>query len=182
MKPVSPWKWTALLSAVFAILGVMGLAATLVMHSIQPLMLGILLLVGGVLQLWQSIRVLGWKVKLWHVIIAFLYIGAGLFVLNRPENASGLFATMIAGFLFAIGISRLFIALRKDRSGGSWFTLASGLGALSMGGLLVAKSPVAGLFAVGLFVSIDLLLQAISLFGLARSERLTDRATPLPSM
>lgn len=72
-------------------------------------------------------------------MIALHHLVAGRYVVSRPEQASWLFATMIAGFLFAVGVSRLFIALRKDQEWDSWFTLASGLGSLGLGGLLVAK-------------------------------------------
>lgn len=167
----SAWKWIAALALIFALLGVAGLFTTITLHTLHAQTLGVLLGVGGGLQIWQCFRVRGWKGSLWHFIIAVLYIGAAALVLTRPEQASGLFATMIAGILLAIGISRLFLALRSDKAGGSLITLVSGLGALALGVLLVVKWPVSGLFAVGLFVSLDLLLQGLSIFAIARAAR-----------
>lgn len=165
------WKRVAALALIFLLLGGAGLFTTITLHTLHAQTLGVLLCVGGVLQIWQCLWVRGWRGSLWHFIIAALYIGAAALVLTRPEQASGLFATLIAGILLAIGVSHLFLALRSDKAGGSIITLVSGLGALALGSLLVLKWPVSGLFAVGLFVSLDLLLQGLSVFAIARAAR-----------
>ncbi len=179
---INGWKWITALAVIFALLGSTGLFTALTLHTLHAQTLGVLLGVGGLLQIWQCLRVSGWKGRLWHFIIAVLYLGAAGLVLSSPEQASGLFATLIAGILLAIGISRLFLALRSDKAGGSIITLISGLGALALGALLVLKWPVSGLFAVGLFVSLDLMLQALSVFAIARAARKFTATSPSPEI
>ncbi len=173
------WKWIAALAVVFTCLGVTGLIATFSAGSISTVLLGILLLLGGLLQLAEARRVPSWKGVLWHLVIALLYSAAGVFVLLRPVEASGLFATMIAGVLVAIGLSRLYLARGGRGRKGNLSTLMAGIGSLLLAGLLILRWPVSGLFAVGLFVSLDLLLQSWSLLSLARAAR---RGTAEPAL
>lgn len=162
-------KCNLALAAVSALSGLAGLAATGLMRPFPAVIPGILLLAGGALQIWEAWRVKGWKGTLWHGLMAVLYDAAGVYVLRHPDQASGLFAVLIAGVLLAMGLSRLFAALGTKKQKAPLSTLITGSGSFLCGVLLLARWPVSGLLAAGLFVSLDLLLRSWSLFGAARS-------------
>ncbi len=52
------------------------------------MLFGALLMVGGVFQLLNAFQLKGWKSVLWHVLIALLYIAAGLVIFTDPVFAS----------------------------------------------------------------------------------------------
>ena len=83
--------WTSLLilGIIFLILGVIGLSMTLVLTLASVFFLGVLLLIGGGSQLYQSFfKCKGWRSILVHLVIALLYVFAGIItILNRqPSN------------------------------------------------------------------------------------------------
>ena len=128
---------------------------------------GILLMVGGVGQIIEAFKCTGWKSVLWHIMIAVLYILAAISILEDPIAASVLWTAIIAGALIVAGIFRIVIALRH-RSSASWVALVlSGIISVLLGGMLFAKWPYSGLFAIGLFVSVELLSQGFSLIMLS---------------
>ena len=89
------WKWLLFVGVVFLILGVVGLARIFTLTVASVLFFGILLLIGGCIQLFESFKCKGWKSILWHVVIAVIYILVGIEIIARPLVASALLTLMI---------------------------------------------------------------------------------------
>jgi uncharacterized membrane protein HdeD (DUF308 family) len=88
----------------------MGMTMALTMVSM--LYFGILLLFGSGAQLVEVFRSEGWKGRIWHVLIAVLYLIAGIIVVSNPALASATLTVLIASSLIAIGVLRLVIAIQ----------------------------------------------------------------------
>ena len=99
----------------------------------------------------------GWKGLVWHAAIAVLYIAGGVVVIYDPMSVSALISLAVGGVLAAVGLARILIA-RQMR--------ARGTGALGM-----LEWPLSGLFAIALFIAVDLLLQGVSMVWLALRAR-----------
>lgn len=161
------WGWLLGLGILFLVLGFIGLSCVVSLTLTSALVFGVLVLIGGVAQIIEAFKCTGWKSVLWHIMIALLYILAGISILMDPAAASVIWTAMIAGALVVVGIFRMVIAL-GHRGSSSWFgLLLSGIVSLLLGGMLFAKWPYSGLWAIGLFVAVELLSQGISLIALA---------------
>ena len=167
----SNWGWLLGLGILFLILGFIGLSCVATLTLTSALVFGILVLIGGVAQIIEAFKCTGWKSVLWHVMIALLYVLAGISIVIDPAAASIIWTAIIAGALVVVGIFRIVIAL-GHRGSSSWFGLLfSGIVSLLLGAMLFAKWPYSGLWATGLFVAVELLSQGISLVALALSAR-----------
>ena len=98
------WKWLLVVGILCLVLGFIGLGLTFVLTLASVLYFGVLMLVAGGAQLVQAFRCSGWRSVLAHVLIALLYVVAGLMVITRPLLASMLLTGALAGMLLLIGV------------------------------------------------------------------------------
>lgn len=165
------WGWLLALGIVFIILGTIGLGMTFALTVVSLLVFGVLLLVGGVIQIVQAVKVKGWKSVLWHVLMAVLYLLAGIAVLTDPVLASLVLTLMLAGAIAAIGIIRVVVAIQhRDTKGWIW-SLLSGIVSIVLGVLIYVQWPISALWLIGLFVAIDLIVHGWSYIFLALAAR-----------
>ena len=82
------WGWLLALGIVFIILGTIGLGMSFALTLASVLVFGWLLIIGGVLQIVDVFQCKGWKSIAWHVLIAVLYVLAGVSVITDPLLAA----------------------------------------------------------------------------------------------
>src|SRR5450432_2749938 len=130
------WGWLLGLGILFLVLGFIGLSCVVTLTLTSALVFGILVLIGGVAQIIEAFKCTGWESVLWHIMIALLYVVAGISILIDPAAASMIWTAIIAGALVFVGISRIVIAL-GHRGSRSWVgLLLSGIISLALGGML----------------------------------------------
>jgi len=165
------WGWLLALGIVFIILGTIGLGMTFALTVASLLVFGVLLLVGGGVQIVQAIKDKGWKSVVWHLLMALLYLLAGIAVLGDPVLASLVLTLMLAGAIAAIGIIRVVVAIQhRDTKGWVW-SLLSGIVSIVLGILIYSQWPFSALWLIGLFVAIDLIVHGWSYIFLALAAR-----------
>jgi uncharacterized membrane protein HdeD (DUF308 family) len=156
------WGWLLGLGVVFVILGFIGLGMTFAVTMASVLMFGILLLVGAGAQFVDAAKCKGWKGIIFHILIAFLYVVAGIGAIVDPVGASAVLTLMLAGALIFIGLVRGIMAFQM-RGVGNWlWPLLGGVISILLGGVILANWPVSGLWIIGLFVSIELIVNGWS--------------------
>lgn len=171
------WGWMLAVGIIFIVLGTIGLGMSGALTLASVMIFGILLLIGGGVQLADAFKCTGWKGMLWHVLIALLYIAAGFLMINRPLLASTAITAMLAGAFMVIGVFRIFIAIRmRDHKGWIWLLIA-GLISLALGIMIMNQWPVSGLWVIGLFVAIEMIFHGWSYVLLA----LAAKNSPGPS-
>ena len=104
------WAWMLSLGIVMVILGVIGLGMTVLFNEIVVMYFGFLLLFGSGVQLMQAFRAEAWKGRVWHVLIALVYIVGGIIAVTEPVIAGMTLALLIAWTLIVIGVLRLVMA------------------------------------------------------------------------
>src|SRR5205823_13272287 len=92
-------------------LGVVGLGMTFFLTLASVLYFGVLMLIGGVVQIVHAVKCSGWKSVISHVLIGLLYVVAGFMIVARPLLASVVLTWILACFLIAVGVLRLVIAI-----------------------------------------------------------------------
>jgi uncharacterized membrane protein HdeD (DUF308 family) len=152
------WGWLVALGIIFVLLGAAGLGMTVYLTLVSMFFFGVLLVIGGVSQLVDSFKSTRWKGILWHALIGVLYIICGGIVIYDPFLASIYLTMFIGGLLIIIGISRILMVITlKDLK--VWgLILVSGLAAIILGIMILAHWPLSGMWVIGLFIAIELMI------------------------
>ena len=151
------WAWMLSLGIVMVMLGVIGLGMTVLFNEIVVMYFGFLLLFGSGVQLMQAFRAEAWKGRVWHVLIALVYIVGGIIAVTEPVIAGMTLALLIAWTLIVIGVLRLFMGLQMRGAAGWLWTLLGGVLSVVLGVMIINEWPQSGLWVIGLFVAIEIL-------------------------
>ncbi len=165
------WGWLLAFGVLSILLGTIGLGMTFGLTLASVLFFGVLLIAGGVAQLIDAFKCKGWKSTLWHVLIALLYVAAGILIVVDPVLASATFTLVLAWILIAVGIMRGVMAFQLRPADGWFWPLLSGIVSIALGGMIIAEWPVSGLWVIGLFVAIELILNGWSYVFVALAAR-----------
>jgi uncharacterized membrane protein HdeD (DUF308 family) len=166
------WGWLLAFGIISILLGGIGLYMTFGLTMATVVFFGALILAAGLLQLVQAFGCKGWKGMLAHVLIALLYVAAGILILVDPILASSLLTLVLAGILIVVGAVRIMLALQVRGMAAGWYwALLSGLVSILLGGMIIAQWPASGLWVIGLFVAIELIFSGWSYVFLALDAR-----------
>ncbi len=166
--------WLLLMGALFVLLGVIGLGMTVTLTLTSILFLGAFLAVGGVFQAVTALRnrkeKSGGELAL-ELLLALLYVAAGLWVMANPAMASMLATAAIAGLLGGLGFVRILAAFRRRPEPGWGWLLTAGITSLVLAGLILAQWPVSGLWVIGLFIAVEMIFHGWAYIVLALALR-----------
>jgi uncharacterized membrane protein HdeD (DUF308 family) len=175
------WGWMLAMGIVMVILGTLGLGATFMVTMATMFFFGVLILIGSGAQLVEAFYVQGWKSRVWHVLVAVLYFVAGITIINQPALASTMFTLIIAFTLIAIGGVRIIAAFQMRGVEGWVWMLIAGIAAVVLGTMIVAKWPVSGLWVIGLYVAIELIMNGWSMIAVALAAKKMKSLAAAPS-
>lgn len=152
------WGWVLGLGILFLILGCIGLGMVVGLTLASMFFFGALLIISGLTHIVDVFKHKHWKGMIWQALIAVLYIAGGCVVLYDPFLASTLITAILAGVLIVIGITRIIMALAlKDSQGWGWLLLA-GITAIILGVLILLQWPISGLWVIGMFIAIEMIV------------------------
>ncbi|HYQ91386.1 MAG TPA: DUF308 domain-containing protein, partial [Candidatus Competibacteraceae bacterium] len=120
----------------------------------------------------------GWKSVLWHVLIALLYVAAGIVIIVDPILASMTLTLMLAWILITVGVFRIIMAFQLRPVAGWFWPLLSGIVSILLGSMIIAQWPVSGLWVIGLFVAIELIFNGWAYVFIALAARKTSQVEP----
>lgn len=163
--------WLVVIGMGFIILGFIGLGMTFAVTTASIMFYGIMLIVGAGAEFVDAAKRKGIKGIVYQVLTGLLYLFAGLVILTNPIQAELILTLMIAGILMLVGLTRVVMAM-KMRESGSWVMhFISGLVSAVLGVLILIQWPVSGLWVIGLFVSVELLVNGCSYIFLGVSSK-----------
>ncbi len=169
------WGWLLVAGIGLIIFGAIGLYMEVVVTVATVLYIGILTVAAGVLVTIGSFKAEGWKAKLWQLLVGVAYIVAGVVMWMEPEATATWVTLFISAALIAAGILRMVAGAQMRGTDGWILTIISGVAGIALGVLLFADWPLSGTYAIGMFVSIDMLMQGISLSSVAFAARRVGR-------
>jgi uncharacterized membrane protein HdeD (DUF308 family) len=170
------WGWLLALGISLIVLGTLGLWMSFAMTLATVIMFGALLTVGGVFQLLSAFQFKGWKSLVWHVLIALLYIAAGIVIFIDPVFASLSLTIALAWILIVVGVLRIFMAFQLRAVKGWFWPLVSGLISIALGAMILAQWPTSGFWVIGLFVAIEMIFNGWSSVFVALAARKAAKA------
>ncbi len=182
------WGWMLALGILMTVLGVIGVGMAYWLTIAAILWFGVLAIVGGIAQLIDAFHYKGWKSVLWHVIIAVVYVIAGIVLIAMPVASAFWLTLFLAAALVVTGIVRLVVAFQMRGAGSGWIWVAvSAVISIALGILIwsqvlppqaavdTAEEATAWIqqwgWIIGLFVAIELIMQGASMIAIALAAR-----------
>jgi uncharacterized membrane protein HdeD (DUF308 family) len=151
------------------ILGFIGIYLSTAMTMTTILFMGIFLIIIGIIFLIETFSAPDWKGKFLNLALSILYVGGGVVTVLNPVSTAIWFTLFLAVFLTMIGVLRIIMAFQiKDRTDAwSWIAFG-GLLNIILGVLVYMQWPASGLWVIGLFISIELIIHGFNAIVLSR--------------
>src|SRR5262245_53044929 len=137
-----------LLGVLFIVLGVFAIVEPQVAGLAVAVLVGWLLLGGGVVHAVSAFRVAGARNVIWHVLLAVLYVVAGLYFLTHPQLGLGSLTLFLAVILLIEGIVWV-VAYFRLPTGNGWL-LFNGIVTILLGLMIWGHWPSSSVWAIGL--------------------------------
>jgi uncharacterized membrane protein HdeD (DUF308 family) len=149
------WGWFLAFGIVLLALGIAAIVRSVTATVASMVVFGWLLIFGGIFQFVAAFMVGKWGGFFLHLLIAILFAIVGIMMVARPVISAETWTLVIAVFFLVGGLYQLIASFWTHLAGWGWQAL-SGVVATVLGVLLLVGWPVSGLWAIGLFVGIDL--------------------------
>lgn len=175
------WGWMLGLGILAIVLGTVGLGRLYAVTIVGVVFFGWLILIEGGIQVVHAFQCRGWKSVVWHGLIAVLHVIAGIVVISDPLLASSLLTIFLAASILAGGVVRIVLALQHRAAGGWLWPLVSGAVSVLLGLMIWAKWPYSGLFVIGLFIAVELILNGWAMVAIALAARASSGESDTPS-
>ncbi len=153
------WRWFLGWGIAFSVLGLLAITYATAITLISVIFLGAILVAGGIVlivdayQFWWG----RWSEFLLHAGLGLLYALVGLLLIIGPAKASLSLTLLLAIFYIGLGVIRIIYTFILELPHRGW-RIANGLVAILLGVLIISQWPASGLFVIGLFVGVDLLI------------------------
>ena len=164
------WGWFLGLGIVLIILGAIAIGSAFLMTIASVFLFGWILIIGGVMEVVHAFWHKRWAGFFLDLLTGLLYVVVGWMMVNNPQESALLLTLLIAMFLVFEGVFRIVTAItvRYPHWGSVLF---NGIISLLLGILIWRRWPVSGLWVMGLFVGIEMLLNGWSLVRLSMTGR-----------
>jgi uncharacterized membrane protein HdeD (DUF308 family) len=158
--------WIIALGFVYIIAGVIALGSVVMATVVSVFVVGIMMLIAGVAEVINAFQIKTWSKFIFWLLLGALYIVAGLLTFENPVLAAEILTLFLGISLIVSGIVRVFLAFSMQRAMPWLWVLLSGIITLLLGVIIVAHWPVSGLYILGLFLGIDLVIAGMGWVGI----------------
>lgn len=164
------WGWFLALGILLILLGSGVIASSYYATIFSMILFGIFLISAGIVQVVQAFLARKWSGFFLSLFLGLLYIVTGFLCVMHPATAAISITLWIAAFCLIVGLFRLLtsIILQFDQWGWVFF---NGLVTFLLGLMIYADWPLSGLWVIGLFIGVDLILAGWSWVILSLSSR-----------
>ncbi|HVP66410.1 MAG TPA: HdeD family acid-resistance protein [Anaeromyxobacteraceae bacterium] len=150
------WGWLLAWGIVLEIAGVIGLGYTFTVTAVTTVFIGALMIVYGVIELFQAFRHQRWSGFFLFLIGGILSVVAGGIIWWRPFVGMELLTLFMASYFLVLGAFRVVGSISTRHPGWGW-SLFAGAASLVLGVLIWNRWPLSSFWVIGLFVSIDMI-------------------------
>jgi uncharacterized membrane protein HdeD (DUF308 family) len=151
------WGWFLAFGIVLMLLGIAAVVRSVSATVVSMLFFGWLMVIASIVDLVSAFMAGKWEGFFVHLLLAILFGITGVIFLKNPGISAEVATLLMSMFFLIAGLYELVIAFHTHMPGYGW-QAANGAITFLLGGLLLAQWPVSGLYAVGLFVGIDLIV------------------------
>lgn len=155
-------KSSVALAILLIFLGLLAIAMPTAASVSVVRVLAWLILFDGVAQFLYAFRSQGIGSLLWKLLVALLYVGAGVYLLAHPLMGLANLTLLLGIFFFAEGVMDMFTYLFARGGGGSNWLLPHGVLAFVLGLMIWRRWPFSSFWAIGTLVGISMLLTGLT--------------------
>ncbi|AEV38566.1 hypothetical protein PSE_4062 [Pseudovibrio sp. FO-BEG1] len=131
------------------------------------LVIGLVLIVVGVLQLWHAMQVKEWGGFLWQSLIGIIALVGGIAIYYNPVAGTEALTLVLSVVFIAQGIAQAMFSFRlRPHSSWGWI-LASGIIAIGAGLMILLDFPGSTAWALGLVAGISIMFNGWSYVAIA---------------
>ncbi|WP_419418416.1 HdeD family acid-resistance protein [Legionella sp. D16C41] len=178
--PYYHWGWYFGLGLLLLILGVIGLGMEIALTIVSMYFFAVLLLISGLSHIADAVQYKRLKGVAWKILIAIFYLIAAGIILYDPLLASTIITALLAWSLIIIGIARIAMSISlRDTKGWGWILFA-GLISLMLGLFILLHWPMSGLWIIGLFIAVEMIVSGWTYIFLAIAMRVSNAAAVKP--
>jgi uncharacterized membrane protein HdeD (DUF308 family) len=151
------WGWIVAFGVISMIAGVIALGSVVMATESAVFIVGIMMLVVGVVEIFTAFNARGWGRFLLWLLLGALYVFAGYICLQNPFQAAALLTLMLGIALIVGGLVRIFLATQM-KHGTPWgWVVFSGILSVLLGLMITAHWPASSFYTLGIFLGIDLI-------------------------
>jgi len=158
--------WIIALGVVYVTAGFIALGSTALATVASVLVVGIMMLVAGVAEIFNAFQVKSWGRFLLWLLLGASYVVAGFVTFENPLLAAAVFTLILGIMLVASGIMRIILAFgMKEGMPWMWIVL-SGVITFLLGAIILAHWPFSSIYVLGIFLGVDLVIAGVGWIGL----------------
>jgi uncharacterized membrane protein HdeD (DUF308 family) len=158
--------WIVALGIVYVVAGLVALGSVVMATVATVFLVGVMMLIAGAAEVINAFQIKTWGKFLLWILLGALYIVAGFVTFENPLLAAATLTLLLGIALLASGIARIALAFSMKAATPWIWVLLSGVVTLLLGVVILAHWPVSGLYILGLFLGIDLVLAGASWIGI----------------
>lgn len=155
--------------AILLVLGIFAIMAPLFTGITVTVLVGMLLLGTGIVEILFAFK----AGSLGKGILIFFFGGlgilAGIVTIATPERSLAILTFILAGFFVAGGVIDIILALKNRTAEGWGWLLFSGIVSIALGGLIIGQWPISGVWAIGVYVGVRMLMHGWVMMALGRT-------------
>ncbi|MBZ8134865.1 HdeD family acid-resistance protein [Afifella sp. IM 167] len=152
------WGWIVGFGLVALVGGFLALVAIVTATVASVYLIGVMMFVSGIAEIAQGLQSRRWSRFFLWVLLGALYVVAAVAVFIAPIFAAVVLTWVLGVVLVAAGLVRLMLALSM-RSQSLWgWVLVSALLTLLIGVIILIGWPASSLWALGIFLAVDLIV------------------------
>lgn len=164
------WGWFLALGVLLILLGAGVVGSSFYATIFSMILFGVFLISAGIVQIVQGFLARKWSGFFLALLLGVLYLVAGFICLMRPGTAAISITLWIAAFCFVVGLFRMLSSIILQFNQWGW-VFFNGLVTFILGWMIYADWPLSGLWVIGLFIGIDLILAGWAWVILSLSSR-----------
>ena len=163
-------RWLTLMGIVFVVLGMLAIVEPAVAGLAVAILVGWVLIFGGVA---HGVAAFGGGAGrvVWQLIVAAIYVVAGLYFLTHPLLGLGTLTLYLAVVLLVEAVIEIVAYFAVGREGGSGWRLVNAIVTLLLGGMIWSNWPSSSAWAIGTLVGVNLMTTGFSRLMLGTAAR-----------
>ena len=159
------------LGVVMLIIGTLAMFSPLVAGLSIAITVGVLLILGGVSQLFFAFKAGSFGKGIWIFILGLLTVIIGIAMVSQPGAALATLTIFLAAYFIVEGIFEIIGAFQVKPIKGWGWTLFSGILSLLLGLMIWSQCPLSGAWAIGVLVGIKLIFSGWMMIAFGSAAR-----------
>jgi uncharacterized membrane protein HdeD (DUF308 family) len=154
--------WSMVWGVLLILFGLFAIASPLASSFGAVLVIGWMMIFSSAAQVLHALQSRGIGHIVWKLLVAVLYFGVGIYLLNNPLLGIATLTLAIGIFFFAEGIMDLSAFFKDRKVNGSGWILLNGIVALALGLMIWQHWLASSMWAVGTLVGICMVMTGVS--------------------